>query len=158
MKGPGSTLVALLLTCGCHGCSPEQRPLSPALPLTPPQADASEDLRVPHYQQNRFQVSQGARYFIWYGCAGCHVDGAPQELDLADHRWKHGDAFADVYRFIARGHAGIAPYGDTIPVEQLWQITAYVRSLPEQDAAMRRRQALDLAGEPRGSAWAGALR
>ena len=149
-------LVGAAAVCALVACSAEQRPLVTEQPVTPPVAE-TEDPRVPLYQDNRYQVSQGGRYFVWYGCDRCHGDGVPGAVDLADRLRRNGDRFADVYRYIGHGHAARA-YDDAIPVEQLWQITAYVRALPELRAEMRRREAVDLTGEPSGNTWSGPLR
>lgn len=49
-------------------------------------------------------------------------------------------------------------YGARIPVEQIWQIAAYVRPLPGIKPELRRRQNLDEAGEPQGANWSGPVR
>lgn len=111
------------------------------------------------YQGNAYQISQGGRYFAWYGCGGCHGNDASGDMTLQDRRHRHGDGFDEVYRFVASGHPGDeAHYGERIPVEQLWQITAYVRDLPMIEPAKRRRQDVDAVGEPQGSRWSGPMR
>ena len=150
-------LITILALALLGGCSKEARTLLADQPQTPP-AGAS-DPRVPKYQENAYQVSQGGRYFTWYGCGRCHAAGAKGVLDLGDGRWKHGGGFDQVYRFIARGHAGtLANYGDRIPVEQLWQIAAYVRDLGTVAPEKRRRQDHDEQAEPQGRTWSGAER
>jgi cytochrome c oxidase cbb3-type subunit 3 len=139
------------------GCSKEARTLSADLPQTPPY-DAA-DPRIAKYQENAYQVAQGGRYFTWYGCGACHASGAKGVLDLGDGRWRHGGAFDQVYAVIAHGHRGVsANYGDKIPVEQLWQITAYTRDLTKVPPEKRRRQDHDQQAEPQGSTWTGAER
>lgn len=138
-------LVVLIVTA----CSNEVRPVGADLPQTPP--TGAGDPRIDHYQKNAYQVSQGSRYYTWYGCGGCHASGASGGPDLGLGRWRHGDSFDAVYASIAHGHTGdLAAYGKQIPVEQLWQMTAYVRSLPTLDPEKRRRQDLDAAAEPQG--------
>ncbi|MDB5688614.1 MAG: cytochrome c [Sphingomonas bacterium] len=128
--------------------------LGPDLPQTPP--NGADDPRAAKYDGNAYQISQGGRYFAWYGCAGCHGSDAKGRLALADMQWRHGGALDEVYAFIARGHPGkLARYGDLIPPEQVWQLTAYVRSLPELAPERRRRQDLDQVGEPQGRTWSG---
>ena len=128
-------------------CSKEARPVGPSLPLTAP--TSAIDPRVDLYQKNALQISQGGRYYIWYGCAGCHTGVGAGRLDLGLGKWRHGDSFDAVYASIADGHPnGLGISGERIPVEQLWQITAYVRELPGMDPQKRRRQDLDAAAEP----------
>lgn len=134
-------------------CSVEKRPAGPSQPQTAP--NGSNDPRIAAFESNAYQLGQGGRYFSWYGCAACHSGDAQGVLDLADKKWAHGGAFDQVYRSIA-AHPGLATLpGDSIPTEQLWQITAYVRSLSELDPAKRRRQDFDQAGEPQGGNWSG---
>ncbi|MDT8757296.1 cytochrome c [Sphingomonas psychrotolerans] len=141
---------ALLLA----SCSEESRTLAADLPQTAPKG--SQDPRAAKYERNVYQVSQGGRYFTWYGCGGCHGSDAGGALNLNDKIWVHGSNFDQVYGYIAGGHAGaLAQYGERIPAEQLWQITAYVRTLPQLTPEKRRRQDMDQIGEPQGAKWTG---
>jgi len=142
----------LLILTALAACSNEAREVGPSLPQTPPVGNM--DPRIAAYRANLYQVSQGGRYFTWYGCSSCHGDGAPGAANLADGRWQHGGGFADVYRAIA-AHRPEPSYAGTIPVEQLWQVTAYVRDLPTHYPEKRRRVSLDQKGEPQGSRWSG---
>lgn len=141
-----------LLLAGCNG---ESRTLGADLPVTPP--NGPNDPRAARYERNVYQVAQGGRYFAWYGCGQCHGGDAQDTRNLGDTRWKHGGDLDKVYRFIADGHPG-ARYGERIPPEQLWQITAYVRNLPRLAAERRRRQDLDQVGEPQAGIWTGPVR
>ncbi len=153
---PRSLLLATLLA-SLFGCAKEVRTLDAGPPLTPPLA--ANDPRVPRYQDNAYEVSQGGRYFTWYGCGGCHSLGTKTAPDFTAGRWRNGGDFDQVYRFIDHGHPGVqASYGASIPVEQMWQITAYVRDLARQPAEKRHRQDNDQQGEPRGRTWTGAVR
>ena len=110
------------------------------------------------YERNVYQVAQGGRYFTWYGCGECHGGNARGTLNLGDTAWAHGGNLDQVFSYIAHGHRGaLAPYGDRIPAEQLWQITAYVRNLPQLQPEKRRRQDLDQIAEPQGERWTGPL-
>ncbi len=136
-------IVALLLA----GCSRERRTVDVEQPSTPPSASAP-DPRMDRYLKNSYEVSQGGRYFVWYGCAGCH-DGRPgHAIDLAVGPWRHGRSVAEVFRYVAHDHPPPSE-GPRIPDEQLWEITAYIDHLPSVDPEARFRQANDLAREPR---------
>ena len=152
-RGEATTavLAALLLAA----CSREARDIGPSLSQTPPHG--ADDPRVAYYQDNVYQVAQGGRYFGWYGCVACHGEGAPGARDLGDGRWRHGGGFDQVYVAIARGH-GALDYAARIPAEPLWQLTAYVRDLPQHMPEKRRRLALDQVGEPQGRTWSGPVR
>ncbi|WP_137787807.1 c-type cytochrome [Sphingomonas sp. 3P27F8] len=134
-------------------CSAEKRPAAPSQPQTPP--TGPEDPRISAYENNSYQLSQGGRYFAWYGCSACHAQRGGGGRDLADKKWVYGGEFDQVYRTIA-GHGGLTVKpGQSIPPEQLWQLSAYVRSLNQIDPAKRRRQDLDQAGEPQADNWSG---
>lgn len=145
--GPAGLAAAAILL---SACSREARTLGPTPPQTRPLGNA--DPRIASYQDNVYQVAQGGRYFSWYGCAGCHRAGATE--DLAEGRLRHGSGFADVFGVIADGH-GALRYGQRVPVEQLWQITAHVRDLPAHFPEKRRRNAADQQAEPPGASWSG---
>jgi mono/diheme cytochrome c family protein len=149
--------VLAMLATVLAGCTREARLLASDQPQTPP--DGPADPRISRYEDNFYQVAQGGRYFGWYGCAGCHGPSAKGALDLADGRWLHGGALSQVYASIAAGHRAPLPrYGERIPVEQLWQIAAFVGDLPKHDPAKNRRNALDQQGEPQGASWQGPQR
>lgn len=147
--------IALLLTLTTAACQREAREVGPSVAITPPRS--ADDARIPYYQENAYQVSQGGRYFAWYGCSGCHADDSPDNRNLTDHHWHRGEAFDAVYTTIAAGHGRLA-YARRVPPEQLWQITAYVRDLPRHTPEKRRRLSVDQTGEPQGDGWAGPVR
>jgi mono/diheme cytochrome c family protein len=148
--------IALASLVMIAGCTKETRTVGPDVAQTPP--NGAEDPRAAKYE-NVFQVAQGGRYFTWYGCGGCHGSDAEARLDLGDEQWTHGEGVDQVYAFIASGHPGeLASYGDRISAEQLWQLTAFVRSLPKLAPERRRRQDLDQIGEPQGSTWSGPVK
>lgn len=151
MIRPGWTAMFILLLAACSG---EKRETGQSQPLTPP--NGPSDPRIVLVEGNKYQVSQGGRYFSWYGCGACHGDEAKGFLDLGDGVWRRGGGFDRVYGAIALRHT--PPYADRIPTEQLWQITAYVRSLTALDRAQRRRQDLDEAGEPQAANWSGPVK
>jgi cytochrome c oxidase cbb3-type subunit 3 len=146
------TSAFLLLASLLIACSKEGRRIGPALPQSPPVGN--EDARIPAYQDNLDQVSQGERYFAWYGCSACHDERARGVTDLSDGRWLHGAGFADVFAAIAHRH-GPLRFGARIPVEQIWQLTAFVRDLPTHHPEKRNRVALDQLSEPVGNSWSG---
>jgi mono/diheme cytochrome c family protein len=147
-------LVSLLFT-GLAACTAEKRAVGPSQPQSAP--DGPSDPRIAPIEANFYQLSTGGRYFAWYGCGECHAQGAAGNLDLGGVGQK-GGSFDRVYRSIA-GHSGITPpYGSRIPTEQLWQITAYVRSLATLEPDRRRRQDVDQRGEPQADSWSGPVR
>lgn len=143
--------VALLLA----GCQREARDIGPSLPQTSPRGAA--DPRIGYYQDNVYQIAQGGRYFSWYGCAACHGEDALGVRDLGDGRWRYGGSFNQVFASIVRRH-GSLDYATRVPPEQLWQLAAYVRDLPQHTPEKRRRLSVDQVGEPQGQHWSGPVR
>jgi cytochrome c oxidase cbb3-type subunit 3 len=144
-------ILTAMLVAGAS-CSKEGRTLASDQPQTPPTGAA--DPRIPAYADNVYQVSQGSRYFIWYGCGACHTTDARAGMNL-DNQSGQGRSLAKVYGFIADGHT--TKYGDKVPVEQLWQISAYVLDRAKTDPAKTRRAGMDGRGEPQGDTWGGAV-
>lgn len=147
-----SLLSGFVLGLALTGCAKESRSLGPTPPQTAPRGAA--DARIRDYEGNAYQVSQGGTYFSSYGCTGCHQTDAP---DLRGAKLPTGGSFDRIYRAIAQGHGGLG-YGARVPVEQLWQLTAFVADLPSHTPDKRHRQSVDQAGEPQGAAWPGPLR
>jgi len=138
----------LTASIGLCGCQREKRDLGPSPPVTPP--ISAQDPRSDQYQKNLWQISQGGRLFAWYGCQSCHSAEAQGALDLKDGSWRNGGDLAQVWASIAEGRPdGMPAYRDRIPVEQIWQIAAYVRDLHNHAPPMLRRQDADQGGEPR---------
>ena len=144
--------VACLIALACAGCSQEARNVGPTVPQTRPRDGA--DPRIALYQANVDQVSQGGRYFAWYGCQACHGEGATGVRNLADGQWRHGGGFDQVFTSIADRH-GRLRYAVRVPPEQLWQLTAYARDLPLHTPEKLHRQAVDQRAEPVGNSWSG---
>lgn len=143
--------IALLLA----GCQREARDIGPSLPQTAPNSAA--DPRKAYYQDNVYQVAQGGRYFSWYGCAACHDEDASGVRNLGDGRWRYGGSFDQVFASVAERH-GSLNYAARVPPEQLWQMAAYVRDLPQHAPEKRRRLNIDQVGEPQGRTWSGPVR
>lgn len=154
MRGPYAAQ-CLILLFALSACSKEARSLGPAVPQTPPHGPS--DPRIAQYQDNVFQISQGGRYFSWYGCGACHSDALPGVRNLADRHWTRGSGFDRVYAAIVQRHPA-QRYAVKVPTEQLWQITAYVRDLPTHYPEKRHRQDVDQVGEPQGASWTGPVR
>jgi cytochrome c oxidase cbb3-type subunit 3 len=151
MMAYAATLLAV------SGCSSEKRAVGPAVPQTPP--NGTNDPRAALYKANAYQLSQGSRYFTWYGCGQCHHAGARGALDLGDGRWSFGGRFDQIYTSIAQGRSPDMPaYAATIPGEQLWQITGYVWSQSQTEPEKLQRQANDAAGEPQATHWSGPVK
>lgn len=99
------------------------------------------------YEENAFHVSQGARYYVWFNCNGCHANGGGgMGPPLMDDKWIYGGEIHQIASTILQGRPnGMPSFRGRIPEEQVWQIAAYVRSMPRhirQDVAPGRRDAM----------------
>ncbi|HEV2702275.1 MAG TPA: c-type cytochrome [Steroidobacteraceae bacterium] len=97
------------------------------------------DPRAKPYYDNPVAVAAGMRLFGQYNCSGCHSNGgggmAPA---LMDDEWIYGDRLEQIHQTLVEGRPnGMPAWGNKIPDEQLWQLSAYVRSmsLPQTLAA-----------------------
>jgi cytochrome c oxidase cbb3-type subunit 3 len=99
------------------------------------------------YERNAFHVSEGARYFSWFNCSGCHgAGGGGMGPALMDGAWRYGGSVAEIAASIRDGRPnGMPAYGGRIPEQQVWQLAAYVRALSGNvplDATPSRRDGL----------------
>lgn len=75
---------------------------------------------------------RGKRLYVAMNCAGCHAYDGTGNMgpNLADPYWIYGGTPAAIYRSIDQGHPkGMPAWGEALPPESIWQITAYVGSL-----------------------------
>jgi cytochrome c oxidase cbb3-type subunit III len=104
--------------------------IQPGLPL---QRRAAE-LRNPYAaaDANRRAAEMGAKLFIGYNCVDCHgADGSgAMGPSFQDRRWRFGGSAAEVFQSIYEGRPeGMPAWGGRIGDDQIWMLTAYVRSL-----------------------------
>ena len=138
----GRTIGLVAATAALCACGYEHRPIGPDRPLSEPLSAAEP--RIRSYDKNAWQVSQGGLQYTRYGCAACH---RPFELSTAISF--HGGpevGFEVLYRAVRDGRGKMPAYGQRIPTEQIWQITAYVRSLRTLPVTKRTRQDADQQG------------
>jgi cytochrome c oxidase cbb3-type subunit 3 len=84
------------------------------------------------YLQDRFALQEGRYLFGWYNCAGCHGDhgGGGMGPSLRDATWIYGSRSDQIFNTLVYGRSkGMPAWGDKIPADQMWKITAYVKSL-----------------------------
>lgn len=77
-------------------------------------------------------LARGREYFTAYNCAGCHGDhgGGGMGPSLRDAQWIYGGADASIADSIRAGRAyGMPAWGRMLTDAQVWQLTAYVRSM-----------------------------
>lgn len=145
-----------VLCVAATACSAEKRAIGPQAPLTPP--TSASDPRAEVIAGNAFQVSEGGRLFCWHGCGECHTETSGAAANLTRRERRHGGSMVQLYASIADGRgAGMPAYRDTITSQQIWQLAAYVSSLPKTPDHKRRRASSEQQGEPQGDSWAGPL-
>lgn len=81
-------------------------------------------------------LGTGAKLFISYNCIDCHgADGAgAMGPSFQDGRWHFGGSSGAVFESIYQGRPeGMPSWGGRIADDQIWMLTAYVRSLATTD-------------------------
>jgi len=89
------------------------------------------DPRAAAYYDNADAVMTGKRLYAQYNCSGCHSNGgggmAPA---LMDDSWIYGGRLEQIHQTLVEGRPnGMPAWGGKISDPQLWQISAYVRSM-----------------------------
>lgn len=101
--------------------------LHPAnLPAPPPVSNS--------YSESAYAVNEGKRLFDWYNCSGCHFHGGGGiGPPLMDADWIYGGEPQNIYASIVEGRPnGMPTFRGKIPEYQVWELTAYVRSMSGQ--------------------------
>jgi cytochrome c oxidase cbb3-type subunit 3 len=136
----------LLLFCASlplASCKREQRQFEPPPPNPNPVISMSElrpGAQAPETpiknpaEENAYSVSEGKRLYTSYNCSGCHFNGGGGiGPALMDEKWIYGSEPANVYATIVEGRPnGMPSFRHKISDYQVWEITAYVRSLSGQ--------------------------
>lgn len=84
------------------------------------------------YANDLEAIEQGRILFRRFNCSGCHGDhaGGGMGPSLRDVDWRYGDSDAHIYDSIAEGRSqGMPAWGTKLPENQIWELTAYVKSL-----------------------------
>ena len=139
----GGWLLPVFMGLLCVSCKREERQFDPP-PATAnfpvvmsdlqPGAPAPQaGIRNP-LEENATAVSDGKRLFSQYNCTGCHANGGGAiGPPLMDEKWIYGSDPANIYSTIVEGRPnGMPSFRYKIPDYQVWEISAYVRSLSGQ--------------------------
>ena len=105
------------------------------LPVGFPLQIKSLPIKNPH-EGDKKAIASGAQLFIGYNCLDCHgADGSgAMGPSFQDGRWHFGGTPGDVFESIYQGRPdGMPAWGGRISNEQIWMLTAYVRSLSSKD-------------------------
>jgi cytochrome c oxidase cbb3-type subunit III len=84
------------------------------------------------FAESEVALMEGRRFFLAYNCAGCHGDhgGGGMGPSLRDADWIYGDSHALIAKSIAEGRAfGMPAWRLMLTPAQIWQVTAYLKSL-----------------------------
>ena len=105
------------------------------LPAGFPASAKLQSLRNP-YEADKSAIATGAKLFIAYNCLDCHgADGSgAMGPSFQDGRWHFGGSAGEVFESIYQGRPdGMPAWGGRITNDQIWMLTAYVRSLSSKD-------------------------
>lgn len=94
-------------------------------------------LTNPH-EGDKKAIAEGAQLFIAYNCIDCHgADGSgAMGPAFSDGRWHFGGSPGEVFESIYEGRPdGMPQWGGRISNDQIWMLTAYVRSLSSHDVS-----------------------
>ena len=85
-------------------------------------------------EENATALSDGKRLFSQYNCTGCHANGGGAiGPPLMDEKWIYGSDPANIYSTIVEGRPnGMPSFRHKISDYQVWELSAYVRSLSGQ--------------------------
>lgn len=84
------------------------------------------------YKGDKQAIVEGRRLFVWFNCSGCHGGraGGGMGPSLRDAAWMYGNSHQDIFNSISEGRPhGMPAWGTKLPVEQIWKLTAYVKSM-----------------------------
>jgi len=124
-------------------CKREKRQFEPPPALTSvpvvmsdlqPGAPAPQVATRNPLEENATALSDGKRLFSQYNCTGCHANGGGAiGPPLMDEKWIYGSDPANIYSTIVEGRPnGMPSFRNKISDYQVWELSAYVRSLSGQ--------------------------
>ena len=88
------------------------------------------------YEGDKRAISMGGQLFVGYNCLDCHgAEGSgAMGPSFQDGRWHFGGSAGEVFESIYQGRPdGMPAWGRRISNDQIWMLTAYVRSLSSKD-------------------------
>ena len=88
------------------------------------------------YEGDTRAIGVGGQLFVGYNCMDCHgADGSgAMGPSFQDGRWHFGGSPGEVFESIYQGRPdGMPSWGGRISNDQIWMLTAYVRSLSTKD-------------------------
>jgi cytochrome c oxidase cbb3-type subunit 3 len=140
-RAAAALTLAVLVGVSAAACKRERRDYREAPPATTTHDVVLSDLRVgggsptapvhTPYENNAVAISEGKRLFSAYNCVGCHAHGGGSiGPALMDDEWAYGHEADQIFHTILEGRPnGMPPFRGKVPDYQIWQLTAYVRSM-----------------------------
>ena len=102
-------LAATALIVTLAACDRETRE-SRGSPLPESEPSASKDPRARQYEGNAFHIAQGARYYVWMNCVGCHAHGGGGlGPPLLDRQWRYGGSMEKIVETLLKGRPNCMP-------------------------------------------------
>ncbi len=130
----------LVCLTGCNSTSASASAVAPpqnrAIVGPIPGNNAPPPFPTNPYALNSQARADGRRLFNAYNCSGCHGDhaGGGMGPSLRDESWIYGGRDANIFASIAEGRAnGMPAWGVKLPDEDMWKLTAYIRSMRTAD-------------------------
>jgi cytochrome c oxidase cbb3-type subunit 3 len=137
-----ASLAVAAALAGTLACEREERRFDDSPPSAPAYSTVTLDTlqpgtpaRVVHVdnpsERNAYDISEGKRLFENWNCVGCHSrGGGGMGPPLMDAEWIYGGASENIAASIVEGRPnGMPSFRGRVTDHQLWQLTAYVRSL-----------------------------
>jgi cytochrome c oxidase cbb3-type subunit 3 len=134
-----AALLTLLVGCKREIRRQDSQPLTgtPAISASPdtvfPGGAIAPPLvpRASAYEGNAAAIAQGQQLFGSMNCAGCHGHGGGgMGPPLMDAKWRYGGRIDQIASSISEGRPnGMPAWRSKLTQEQIWQLSAYVRSL-----------------------------
>jgi cytochrome c oxidase cbb3-type subunit III len=134
-------LLGALMLCIATACEREARRLNEE-PPKPPSVFVSQvnlqpgptfisDTAEGPFDDNAHGTTEGQILFDQMNCSGCHANGGGgMGPPLMDDEWIYGSLPNQIFASIAEGRAnGMPSWKYRLTTQQMWQLTAYVRSL-----------------------------
>ena len=88
------------------------------------------------FEGDKRAIGVGGQLFVGYNCLDCHgAEGSGATgPSFQDGRWHFGGSPGEVFESIYQGRPdGMPSWGGRISNDQIWMLTAYVRSLSSKD-------------------------
>ncbi len=87
------------------------------------------------YHGNAEAIAKGAETWNTI-CVACHTAEGTGLVgpSLVDPYWKYGNSDAELFQTVSEGRPlGMPPWGPQLGTEKIWQVLAYVDTLPKRD-------------------------